>query len=319
MTHTRPKLALVFPGQGSQALGMLSALAVAFPIVRETFDAASAAIDLDLWQLAQQGPEVDLNLTTNTQPALLAADVAVWRAYKAAGGADPACLAGHSLGEYAALVCADALSLDDATRLVRERGRLMQAAVPEGEGAMAAVLNADIDLLTRVCLEASADGAEVVPANLNAPGQIVISGAATALSKALELLQAHGVKRAIRLPVSVPSHSPLMRGAARMLGEYLERITIRRPQICVIHNADVTSHDDPAAIRAALVRQLYAPVRWIETVEQMANSGVAHALECGPGKVLCGMIKRIAPTISAVPIGEPDGLIASIQGANNVG
>lgn len=318
MTHIRQELALVFPGQGSQALGMLSALADAYPVVRSTFDAASAAIDVDLWQLAQQGPEADLNLTTNTQPALLAADVAVWRAYKAAGGADPICLAGHSLGEYAALVCADALGLDDATRLVRERGRLMQAAVPEGEGAMAAVLNADLDLLTRVCIEASADGAEVVPANLNAPGQIVISGAAKALGRALELLQAQGIKRAIRLPVSVPSHSPLMRGAARLLGEYLEQVTIRRPQIRVIHNADVASHGDPADIRAALVRQLYAPVRWTETIEHMAASGISQALECGPGKVLCGMIKRITPAISATPIGEPDGLMATIQGMTNV-
>lgn len=318
MTHTRQELALVFPGQGSQSLGMLSALADAYPVVRSTFDEASAAIDLDLWQLAQQGPEADLNLTTNTQPALLAADVAVWRAYKAVGGADPACLAGHSLGEYAALVCADALSLQDASRLVRERGRLMQAAVPEGEGAMAAVLNADLDLLSRVCIEASADGAEVVPANLNAPGQIVISGAAKALGRALELLQAQGIKRAIRLPVSVPSHSPLMRGAARLLGEYVEQVTIRRPQIRVIHNADVASHGDPADIRAALVRQLYAPVRWIETIEHMAASGISQTLECGPGKVLCGMIKRITPAISATPIGEPDGLMATIQGMTNV-
>lgn len=318
MTHSRNELALVFPGQGSQALGMLSTLAEVHPVVRATFDAASAAIDLDLWQLAQQGPEADLNLTVNTQPALLAADVAVWRAYQTAGGSDPACLAGHSLGEYAALVCADALSLEDATRLVRERGRLMQAAVPEGAGAMAAVLNADLDLLTRVCQEASSAGAEVVPANLNAPGQIVISGAASALARALELLQAQGIKRAIRLPVSVPSHSPLMRDAATRLGEFLLGIEIRRPRLRVIHNADVASHADPADIRAALVRQLYAPVRWIETIEQMAASGISTAYECGPGKVLCGMIKRISPSITASSIADPEGLLTAVAGASHV-
>ncbi|MFO1496161.1 MAG: ACP S-malonyltransferase [Lysobacterales bacterium] len=318
MTHSRNELALVFPGQGSQTLGMLSALAEAYPVVRATFDAASAAIDLDLWQLAQQGPEADLNLTVNTQPALLAADVAVWRAYQAAGGSEPACLAGHSLGEYAALVCADALSLEDATRLVRERGRLMQAAVPEGAGAMAAVLNADLDLLTRVCQEASTAGAEVVPANLNAPGQIVISGAASALARALELLQAHGIKRAIRLPVSVPSHSPLMRDAATRLGEFLLGIEIRRPRLRVIHNADVGSHTDPADIRAALVRQLYAPVRWIETVELMAASGITTVYECGPGKVLCGMIKRISPSITASSMADPEGLLTAVAGVSHV-
>lgn len=297
---------------------MLSALAEANPVVRATFDAASAAIDLDLWSLAQQGPEADLNLTVNTQPALLAADVAVWRAYQAAGGSEPSCLAGHSLGEYAALVCADALSLEDATRLVRERGRLMQAAVPEGTGAMAAVLNADLDLLTRVCQEASTAGAEVVPANLNAPGQIVISGAASALARALELLQAHGIKRAIRLPVSVPSHSPLMRDAATRLGEFLLGIEIRRPRLRVIHNADVGSYTDPADIRAALVRQLYAPVRWIETIEQMAASGITTVYECGPGKVLCGMIKRISPSITASSIADPEGLLTAVAGVSHV-
>lgn len=285
---------------------MLAALAAASDVVAETFGQASAAIGLDLWQLAQHGPEADLNLTVNTQPALLAADVAVWRAYKAAGGADPAFLAGHSLGEYAALVCAGSLDLADAARLVRERGRLMQAAVPEGTGAMAAVLNADLALLTDVCAQASQPGSEVVPANLNAPGQIVISGATDALERALALLLTHAVKRSIRLPVSVPSHSPLMRAASEQLAQYLADVPIKTPQIRVIHNADVSSHAEPDAIRAALVQQLHAPVRWIETIEQIAAAGVTHALECGPGKALSGMVKRIAPSLSCVSISEPD-------------
>lgn len=293
---------------------MLGALAAEFALVRDTFDEASAAIGLDLWQLAQQGPEADLNLTINTQPALLAADVAVWRVYAALGGAEPACFAGHSLGEYAALVCADALTLADAARLVRERGRLMQDAVAPGAGAMAAVLNAELPLLTEVCAQASLPGEEVVPANLNAPGQIVISGASAALDRALALLVARGVKRALRLPVSVPSHSPLMRGASVRLGEFLQGIELRSPRIPVIHNADVARHTEPEAIRGTLVRQLYAPVRWIETIETLAQSGVSRAFECGPGKVLSGMVKRIAPGIATLAIADPESLRAAVGG-----
>jgi [acyl-carrier-protein] S-malonyltransferase len=308
----RNDLAMLFPGQGSQSLGMLAALAQAHPQVRVTFDEASAAIDLDLWALSQDGPEAELNRTMNTQPALLAAGVAVWRAWRGAGGAEPAAMAGHSLGEYTALVCADALSLADGTRLVRERGRLMQEAVPEGVGAMAAVLNADLELLTEICELASSAAEPVVPANLNAPGQIVLSGAAAALDRALTLLAERGVKRAIRLPVSVPSHSPLMRGAAERLGAYLEGVDIRPPRIPVIHNADVSSHSDADAIRAALVLQLSAPVRWIETVHKLVAGGAARALECGPGKVLTGMAKRIAPDLQMQAIADPAVLAATL-------
>jgi [acyl-carrier-protein] S-malonyltransferase len=308
----RNDLAILFPGQGSQSLGMLAALAQAHPQVRATFDEASAAIDLDLWALSQEGPETELNRTINTQPALLAAGVAVWRAWRAAGGAEPAAMAGHSLGEYTALVCADALSLADGTRLVRERGRLMQEAVPEGVGAMAAVLNADLELLSEICELASSAAEPVVPANLNAPGQIVLSGAAAALDRALTLLAERGVKRAIRLPVSVPSHSPLMRGAAERLGAYLAGVDIQSPRIPVIHNADVSSHGDVDAIRSALVLQLSAPVRWIETVQKLVAGGAVRALECGPGKVLTGMAKRIAPDLQMQAIADPAVLAATL-------
>ena len=310
----RSDLAILFPGQGSQALGMLSALAAAHASVRATFDEASQVIGVDLWALSQVGPEAELNRTINTQPALLAAGVAVWRAWRAAGGAEPSAMAGHSLGEYTALVCADALSLVDATRLVRERGRLMQDAVPEGVGAMAAVLNAELGVLAEVCAQVSTDAEPVVPANLNAPGQIVLSGSAPALDRALVALAERGVKRSIRLPVSVPSHSPLMRGAAAALAEYLAGVEIVAPRIPVIHNADVAAHRDPDAIRAALALQLHAPVRWIETIEKLAADGVTRALECGPGKVLTGMLKRIAPGIEGQAIGEPAGFDAALEG-----
>jgi [acyl-carrier-protein] S-malonyltransferase len=313
----RNDLAVLFPGQGSQSLGMLAALAAAHPLVRATFDEASAAINVDLWALSQDGPEVELNRTINTQPALLAAGVAVWRAWRGAGGAEPAAMAGHSLGEYTALVCADALTLADATRLVRERGRLMQEAVPEGVGAMAAVLNGDLAVLADVCTQVSTDAEPVVPANLNAPGQIVLSGSAAALDRALAALVVRGIKRAIRLPVSVPSHSPLMRGAAERLADHLAQVPIIAPRIPVIHNADVTAHGDPDAIRAALALQLHAPVRWIETVEKLAAGGTTRALECGPGKVLVGMVKRIAPVIEGQAIGEPAGFDAALAGMHS--
>lgn len=305
-------LAILFPGQGSQSVGMLADLSQAHPVIRATFDEASAAIDLDLWALSQNGPESELNRTVNTQPALLAAGVAVWRAWRAAGGAEPAFMAGHSLGEYSALVCADAISLVDGVRLVRERGRLMQEAVPEGTGAMAAVLNADLSLLEEVCQSVSSVDQPVVPANLNAPGQIVISGAATALDLALAMLAERGVKRAIRLPVSVPSHSPLMRPAAERLATYLKGVQISAPRIAVIHNADVSSHVEPDAIRAALVLQLHAPVRWIETVQKLAAAGMRCALECGPGKVLVGMGKRIAPELAMQTLADPAAFASAI-------
>ena len=308
-------LAMLFPGQGSQSTGMLAALAQFHPDIRASFQEASEAIDLDLWQLAQQGPEADLNRTINTQPALLAAGVGVWRAWKAAGGADPAFMAGHSLGEYTALVCAGALTLADGARLVRERGRLMQDAVAEGAGAMAAVLNADLPLLQEICAAASSTHEPVVAANLNAPGQIVISGAAGAVERALALLAERGIKRAIRLPVSVSSHSPLMFSAAQKLASILASIDFRSPRIPVIHNADVATHTDPDAIRALLARQLCEPVRWIESIELCASRGVTQVLECGPGKVLSGLVKRINPNLKIQALSDPLVFDIAISGA----
>lgn len=310
-------IAFVFPGQGSQQLGMLSALAAEFPIVSQTFAEASAALGEDLWLLSQSGPEERLNQTEYTQPALLAAGVAVARVWTAADGPAPTLLAGHSLGEYTALVVAGAIDFADAVRLTRLRGQLMQAAVPPGEGAMAAVLNAEPEVVEAVCAEASAV-APVQPANLNSPGQIVISGAAAGVARATELFKARGVKRVLPLAVSVPSHSSLMRGAADQLATALEAVTVRAPTIPVIHNVDAAAHDSAEAVRRVLAEQLYRPVRWIEGVQALASRGATTLLECGPGKVLCGLVKRIDPTLSCHAIGEPAGLreaLAATSGA----
>ena len=291
-------LSLLFPGQGSQSVGMLGDFlnaelsSAVRSAISATFAEASEAISLDLWQLAQAGPESELARTENTQPVLLAAGVALFRAWRAAGGAEPSVLAGHSLGEYSALVCADSISLFDAVKLVRLRGELMQAAVPMGVGAMAAVLNADLALIEAACADA-AQGEIIEPANLNAPGQIVISGHASALERALALLAERGARKAIRLPVSVPSHCQLMREAAIQLGAALEQIKLLQPKIPVIHNSTASTLDSPEAIRAALVAQLYSRVRWIESVQALRPMGVTRALECGPGKALSGMVKRI--------------------------
>ena len=301
-------LAFVFPGQGSQSIGMLADFeltnplgadlpAVALRVIADTFQQASDAIQLDLWALAQTGPGVELSRTENTQPALLAASVALFRAWIACGGAMPELLAGHSLGEYSALVCTDAMSLEDATRLVRLRGQLMQAAVPLGVGAMAAVLGGDLALIEQACLDA-AEGEIIEPANLNAPGQIVISGHASALDRTLKLLAERGVRKAIRLPVSVPSHCALMRDAALKLGAALNDIELTAPKIALLHNVSATVCSTPDAIRAALVAQLYSRVRWIESVQALSTLGATRVLECGPGKALSGMIKRIAPELS---------------------
>lgn len=297
-------IAFVFPGQGSQSLGMLADLAAARATVRETFDEASHGAGLDLWALSQQGPEMQLNQTEFTQPALLAAGVAVWRTWLACGGQRPSLLAGHSLGEYAALVAAGALSLADGARLVRERGRLMQLAVPAGTGAMAAVLGADDQLVAEVCAAASASAADVVvPANYNSPGQIVIGGHAAAVDRALAELAARGVRKAIKLPVSVPSHTPLMREAADRLGEVMAALAWQSPSIPVVQNVDGAVHDGLPAIREALVRQLYLPVRWTECVQALAGLGASQLAECGPGKVLTGLAKRIDKTLDARALG----------------
>ncbi|MDY0021313.1 ACP S-malonyltransferase [Arenimonas caeni] len=297
-------IAFVFPGQGSQSLGMLAELAAAHPEVRAAFDEASQGAGVDLWALCQQGPEEQLNQTEFTQPALLAAGVATWRAWLARGGARPALLAGHSLGEYAALVAAGAIGLADGAKLVRERGRLMQASVPAGTGAMAAVLGTEDALVAEVCEAVAGDGV-VVPANFNSPGQVVIGGDAAAVDRALAELQARGVRKAVKLAVSVPSHTPLMREAANRLSEVMSAMDWNEPSIPVVQNVDGEVHEGVQAIRDALVRQLYLPVRWTECVQALAARGATRIAECGPGKVLTGLAKRIDKSLDARALGTP--------------
>ncbi|MDR3387747.1 MAG: ACP S-malonyltransferase [Rudaea sp.] len=309
-------LAFVFPGQGSQALGMLAELASEFAVVGETFGQASAGAGTDLWALSQNGPEEALNRTENTQPALLAAGVAVWRVWQELGGDTPAALAGHSLGEYTALVCAGSLSLADAARLVAERGRLMQAAVPQGIGAMAAILGGDDAQIAQVCAEV-ADGQVVAPANYNAPGQLVIAGNAEAVDRALARLAELGVRKAVKLAVSVPSHCALMRDAADKLAQRLETVSWSLPKIPIIQNAEAKSYESLEEIRAALARQLYLPVRWTDSVRELAARGVTRVAECGPGKVLTGLLKRIERTIDGRALGAPAELAQTINDWSN--
>ncbi|MEQ8231086.1 MAG: ACP S-malonyltransferase [Gammaproteobacteria bacterium] len=315
-TNTLAHLAFVFPGQGSQALGMAGALAAVFPAVRMRFEVASEVLGFDLWKLVSDGPEEALNSTQNTQPALLAASVATWDAWLESGGPRPRLMAGHSFGEYTALVCAGALDYADAVALVADRGRFMQEAVPAGEGAMAAVLGLDVDELAAACAEASGADGICTCANLNAPGQIVIAGNTAAVARACELASARGAKRAMTLPVSVPAHCALMSPAAERLEARLAGISIGKPDTTILHNVDVTAHADAAAIRAALVRQLHSPVRWIETVERFAADGITHVCECGPGKVLGSLLKRIDRNLACFPLGEPDGLRAAVATLN---
>lgn len=306
-------LAIVFPGQGSQSTGMLDTLASEFADVEATFRVASEVLGYDLWDIVQNGPAAKLNSTDITQPAMLAAGVAVWRVWQAKGGARPRVLAGHSLGEYTALVCGDSLAFEDAIKLVAERGRLMQEAVPAGTGAMAAVLGLDDDTVRAVCAEAAAS--EVVEAvNFNSPGQVVVAGHKAAVERAVELAKAKGAKRALLLPVSVPSHCALMRSAAEKLATLLEDVAIQAPQIPVINNVDVAMPTDPAAIRSALVRQLHNPVRWVETIQKMAADGVDRLIECGPGKVLVGLNKRIERNMGAQAVFDSESLAAALAG-----
>lgn len=297
-------LAFVFPGQGSQSVGMLAELADVHASVRETFAEASEGAGVDLWALSEGGPDTILNRTEYTQPALLAAGVAVWRAWLAAGGAVPAQLAGHSLGEYTALVAAGAISVHDAAHLVRIRGQAMQEAAPEGVGAMAAVLGADDALVEAVCQEVSGEQV-VTPANYNSPGQIVIGGHALAVDAALAELTARGVRKAVKLAVSVPSHTPLMRGAANRLAEAIKGYQWNLPRIPVVQNVDASVHADLDGIREALVRQLYLPVRWTDCVQALVAAGATCVAECGPGKVLSGLVKRIDKDTQGRALGAP--------------
>ncbi len=302
--NASPSLAFVFPGQGSQSLGMLAELAELHPLVHETFREASDGAGIDLWALSQGGPEEMLNRTEYTQPALLAAGVAVWRLWRQRDGADPSVLAGHSLGEYSALVAAGALSLEDGAHLVRLRGQLMQDAAPAGVGAMAAVLGAEDAVVAEACRDASASQV-VVPANYNSPGQVVIGGDAAAVDRALALLAERGVRKAVKLAVSVPSHTPLMREAANRLSETMAGMRWHDPVIPVVQNVDAEVHDGAQAIRDALVRQLYLPVQWTGCVQALAARGVVRIAECGPGKVLAGLCRRIDKTLDARALGTP--------------
>lgn len=309
----KPNLAFVFPGQGSQSVGMLAELSASHADVQKAFAEASEGAGLDLWDLSQNGPEEKLNQTEITQPALLAASIAVWRVWQTNKGVQPAQMSGHSLGEYAALVASGALSLHDGAKLVRERGRLMQAAVRAGIGAMAAVLGAEDALVEEVCREVSTSDSCIVPCNYNSPGQIVIGGHATALERATAVLNERGVRKVIRVAMSVPSHTPLMRDAAAQLGEFMKTMAWTMPDRPVIQNADVIAHSSIEAIQDALVRQLYSPVRWTECVQKLAANGAVHIAECGPGKVLTGLIKRIDKTIDARAIGTSTDLSLALS------
>jgi [acyl-carrier-protein] S-malonyltransferase len=309
------KLAFVFPGQGSQSIGMMAGYA-GLPKIDETMVAADAALARSLSSMIANGPEADLNTTTNTQPAMLAADLAVWHAWAAVDGPCPSLVAGHSLGEYAALTVAGALKFDDAMKLVQARANAMQNAVPAGIGAMAAILGMDPEPLAQVCEKASQD--EVVSCcNLNVPGQIVIGGHKSAVERAMALAKEAGAKRALMLPMSVPSHCELMRPAAEQFAAALNATNFSAPQIGVLHNATVDVAGDAAAIRLVLSEQLYKPVRWIETIQKMHAHGVTHIVECGPGKALAGMIKRIAPEMKCYTLSDKaafDAALAELKG-----
>ena len=298
------KFAMVFPGQGSQTVGMLAELAGDYRIVQETFKQASEVLGYDLWQLVQEGPAEELNKTWQTQPALLTASVAVYRVWQQKyPELKPDVMAGHSLGEYSALVCAGVLDFQDAVKLVELRGKLMQQAVPEGTGAMYASIGLDNDAIISACKQAE-QGEVVSAVNFNSPGQVVIAGAKAAVERAAALCKEAGAKRALPLAVSVPSHCALMKPAADQLSVSLESITLKAPVVAVLNNVDVKAETDAVAIRNALVRQLYSPVRWTETVEKMAQNGVEVLVEVGPGKVLNGLTKRIVDSLQAVSVND---------------
>ncbi|MDX1519201.1 MAG: ACP S-malonyltransferase [Gammaproteobacteria bacterium] len=309
-------LGIVFPGQGSQSVGMLDELSRDHPQMKETFTEASDVLGYDLWHLVINGPAAELNRTEKTQPAMLAAGVAVWRIWLKRGGQVPAMVAGHSLGEYTALVCADALSFEDALLLVADRGAYMQNAVPDGTGAMAAILGLDDEKVIDVC-EQAAQGEVVAPANFNSPGQVVIAGHIQAVQRALETARASGAKRAVMLSVSVPSHCELMKPAADKLAGDLKNTEIKLPSIPVIHNVDAETKTDPDSIRSALVEQLYRPVQWTTCVRALAGKGMVKLVECGPGKVLSGLNKRIDRSLECLATSGPADLektLSSLRG-----
>ena len=309
------KFAMVFPGQGSQAVGMLKDLAENYSVVKSTFDEASQVLGYDLWTLVQDGPADELNKTWQTQPALLAASVAIYRVWQSINGPQPEFMAGHSLGEYSALVCAGVIDFKDAIKLVELRGKLMQEAVPSGTGAMFAIIGLDNESIQKAC-EQAAQGQVVAPVNFNSPGQVVIAGNKEAVERAGALCKEAGAKRALPLAVSVPSHCALMKPAADKLATTLNNMTFNAPQFAVINNVDVKVESSAANIKAALIAQLYSPVRWTETVEEMAKQGVTQLVEMGPGKVLTGLTKRIVDSLSACAVNDKASLDVAIENTN---
>jgi [acyl-carrier-protein] S-malonyltransferase len=291
---------------------MLAAMGADYVDIERTFAEASAALGFDLWQLVQNGPEDSLNRTTNTQPAMLTAGVAVWRVWQSRGGPSPDYLAGHSLGEYTALVCAQAIEFKEAVQLVADRGRFMQEAVPIGKGAMAAIMGLDDDAVQQVCEQVAA-GDILAPVNFNAPGQVVVAGSTAAVERVVDQARSAGARRAVLLPVSGPFHSALMHPAAERMAERLRETEIRNPQIPVIHNSHVEMETDPAAIRDVLVQQIESPVRWVETIQKMMTLGVDTVVECGPGKVLAGLNKRIARDARSLAVSDPDSLATALS------
>ena len=310
-------LAFVFPGQGSQSVGMLNELAASHPEVSATFAEASSVLSLDLWELVSNGPAERLNQTEITQPVMFTAGTAVWRVWQQQQGPQPALMAGHSLGEYTALVCAGALAFTDALGLVADRARYMQAAVPVGEGAMAAIIGLDDQAVAQLCHD-HAEGQVLAPVNYNAPGQVVIAGQKPAIDRAVANAKPAGAKRALVLPVSVPSHCQLMQPAAEQMAERLQDVDIKSPTIPVIHNVSATTEDNPEGIRQALVTQIAAPVRWVETIQYMAAQGVERVIECGPGKVLTGLNKRIDKQLQTLPVDDPSGLQQALTAVASV-
>lgn len=307
-------LGFVFPGQGSQVTGMLAAAATAHASVGHTFQEASDALGYDLWDLVQNGEQAQLNLTETTQPVLLTCSVALWRSWRAAGGRVPAIMAGHSLGEFSALVCAGAINFGDAVKLVQQRGAFMQTAVPVGAGAMAAIIGLEDAAIETACAEAANTAGEVVSAvNFNSPGQVVIAGTAVAVELAIELCKAAGAKRALPLPVSAPFHTELMRPAGEKLREVLAGIHVSAPDIPVVHNVHAEAETDPVRIRELLVEQIYSPVRWTACVSRIAAGGITQMVECGPGKVLSGLNRRIDKELQSFSIEQPDDFAAALN------
>ena len=304
---TTNNLALVFPGQGSQKIGMLADMAAQYPVVEQTFAEASSVLGYDLWDMLQNGAQEDINLTERTQPLLLTASVAIWRIWSEKGGAKPALMAGHSLGEWSALVCSGVVAFTDAVKLVQQRGKFMQAAVPAGEGAMAAIIGLDDDKITAAC-ESSAQGQVVSAVNFNSPGQVVIAGHAEAVDRGIAACKEAGAKKAMPLPVSAPFHTSLMRPAADQLAEQIRATTFSAPEVLIVHNVNAKTESDPEKIKELMIEQIYNPVLWVDCVKALAEQGIEITVECGPGKTLSGMSKRIDRSLKGIATETPEAL-----------